>query len=284
MLRQYFKERVQLTSAQIREYYSNLEGGDSESLRRLVNRDLQDLTTEGFLKVFDEEDTVTEITGEIPKGKRALYVLAAARSSDVYGIGTLRGMGGDLLAAMNVKSALRIENGIRIDKECISIIFELGAGPVTIQIPKEDRPIRLFFSRKLNLTSSESIRQLENAKVGPGLGRATRLANVLLPISTLSSFKDSDKPGHFAIDIARDKLFIVDLASKNKTYVAHLNDKMVEELKSAPLPKPGVTATTMWSSGVLQSLKPIQLAGQKAQELTGPALVQASKEFKLLVI
>jgi len=305
MLRRRFHERVRLTSAEVRAFYANLAGEDSENLRRQAHRDLDTLIDEGFLRVFDSSDETTEITGDIPPGTKALYALAEARDRDIVGSGKLLKLGGKLLCSRRIQSAIRLESGFVMESHSHSMILDLPGGIVSLVISKEDLPVRIVISRMVELISpnpksestglpkiqlksheeptSDAISNIERAGADLPGGSSKRVALLLLPVSTLSAYKGHSKLGHCVVDFKPDEILVTDLNSKNQTLIGDLTKSEVEEMQAISIPRSGGTASARWNHHRLHQLEMRLAEPLKAERLGLPAMIQASKDLKIII-
>lgn len=283
LLRDKFKERLRLTSSDVRAFYANIDGQDSENLRRLAHRDLETLTNEGFLRVFDEEDTVTEVTGEIAPGKRALYMIAAARENDIDGSGYLRALGGDMVASMKIRNGVRIEAGFQTETKSHSMILDLPGGLLSFLIDKEELPIRLIISRRIQQSHTNILQAIEEARPGSTLPPLKRVGVLLLPVATLSALRDHEKLGHLLIDFLPSKIQIMDLKSKNKTFIRSLTSDQFEATKQNSTPRSNITVTAGFntSTEVGEALTPTPAF--KPIAVSTPTFIQATKDLRIIL-
>lgn len=283
LLRERFKERLRLTSAEVRAFYANIDGQDSENLRRLAHRDLEALTNEGFLRVFDEEDTVTEVTGEIAPGRRALYVIAAARENDIGGSGYLRALGGEMIASMKIRHGIRIEQGFQTETKSHSMILDLPGGILSFLIEKEELPIRLIVSRRIQKSNVNILQAIEEAKPTPMLNSLKRVGLLLLPVATLSAFRDHEKLGHLLIDFMPSGIQVMDLKSKNKTFISSLTSDQFEEIKKSATPRSNITVTAGFNTSTKVGETMTPTPAFKPMAVSTPTFIQATKDLRIIL-
>lgn len=256
---------------------------DFEESKRTIYRDLEKLVGEIFIKEAVNDDDQTLASDEVSRGKSKIWLLNRLADKSIPGYPIVKQLAGELCVSKRANSVVSIQTDLAPKKGCYQLVFSLGGKILSLNIDKDLAPVRIFFSRKIN---KEPQNILESLKAWRGFAKNNSSEkNVILqlPSLTLSAFRDSERPGHFAIEVWPDHVEIVDLGSKNGTVFSELSISALDKVLKCPAMIQGQTATDNWTPREIESLATKTISPKVAIKTKTPTMIRAGKEVRMLL-
>jgi hypothetical protein len=278
-----FEETGQMNHEEIMRKLNAKFQYDFEESKRTIYRDLEKLVGEIFIKeaLNDEEQTLA--ADEVSRGKSKIWLLNRLADKSIPGYPIVKQLAGELCISKRANRIVSIQTDLAPKKGCYQLVFSLGGRILSLNIDKDLAPVRIFFSRKIN---KEPQNILESLKAWRGFAKHNSSEkNVILqlPALTLSAFRDSERPGHFAIEVWPDHVEIVDLGSKNGTVFSELSPAALDKVLKCPAMIQGQTATDNWTPRDVESLATKTVAPKAAIKTKTPTMIRAGKEVRMLL-
>lgn len=196
----------------------------------------------------------------------------------VAGQGKLANEGGFFSPSLRLSKFFSIGQGIQSQNDdSLKLFFYLKQTLLCLKFDLDAIPATIVVARSPADEGKSSLKDCETS-----FGKRSSL--LLLPIPTLSAQHGSSKPGHFLIEIKhRDCVSISDLGSRNGTLCYPLTNAIADGLVRTGTLGAEKTLTHPWNEATIPPLQGQQVPTDKKLEFKIPVMIQASKQFRILI-
>ncbi|MBL6991926.1 MAG: hypothetical protein ISR65_19240 [Bacteriovoracaceae bacterium] len=268
--------RIKMHDINIR--VANNLGCDPRLIKRAIYRDLEELVTTCQVKELVFTRDGREILDYDPDLHKNVYKEWCIPTSDISVIGQslLHAKGARIYCKNFITREISVHEGRTDTRHHVKyIFFELSSCFMSIQVNIDALPISFVISREMGPISTEEI---ETVHKRDGI----RSVILKLPISNLSSFKDSNKLGHGKITLSdTNHVNLKDLGSSNGTYFYKISNIDAEELRAKGQLIGDKTISDTWSS--LNNIK-VEREDVNDDDILSPVIVEMSEKMRLLII
>lgn len=255
------------------------EDFETEAFQRAIYRDLAELVHNNRLKVeyFTRDGALIEdYDPDVHKNVYCQWFVSGGEG-EVSGSGILKNHNGLFHAPKILKDDFSILSGnSHTDPKHRQIYFQIGHSFLCIKVSFQAFPFSIIISR---VHGAIEQRELDQIKKSLGI----RACILKVPFPKLSSFKDSNKLGHFLIEFHNESsIAITDFNSSNGTYVYKIKPSDADKIRTSGAIMNDYTLTSTWVNVDMSFEKPMKVTNKTGFEL--PVLINAGNEFKLLVV